>query len=223
MEKRLRNALITGVVIVLIVGIAGTYLLIAEYGLEILRFPPSDEEMIDHFRRHRADFERLVQIYREDPHLPTRSSGIVWEPTPEIEAIMKRINVDILRTDWCVWLPPDPYSEDAKTQRETLQLGRKIHRGDAEARQYSGVLLRYAHPPVRRRGDLVEYFSRVSKGYYYTPFPPKIERGRLKKPFGCGAAWISPTLNLFPSELSSGTCVYRQFEPQWFIEMCQGH
>jgi hypothetical protein len=123
-EKRLRNVLIAGVVIVIIV----TCLVIAEYGLAPFRFLPNDQEMIDHFLRHREDFERLVQIYREDPYLPNRS-GIVWEPTPEIEAIMKRINVDILRTDWCVWLPPDPYSEDAKTQTETLQLRRKIHRG----------------------------------------------------------------------------------------------
>lgn len=221
MEKRLRNVLIAGV-IVIIVGIAGTCLLIAEYGLDILRSPPSDEEMIDHFRKHRSDFERLVQIYREDPSLPNRF-GIVWEPTPEIEEIMKRINVRLLRTDWCVWLPPDPYSEDAKTRIETLQLNRKIHGGDAEARQYSGVLLGYAHPPVRRRGGIVEYFSQVFKGYYYTPFPPRIERGRLKRPFGCGDEWIFPTLDLYPSEFTSEWCVYRQFEPQWFIEMCQGH
>jgi hypothetical protein len=214
MEKRLRNVLIAGVVI----GIIVTCLLISEYGLAPFRFLPSDEEMIDHFRKHRADFELLVQIYREDPHLPNRG-GIVWEPTPEIEAIMKRINVRLLRTDRCFWLPPDPYSEDAKTQTETLQLGQK--RGEAEARQYSGVLLGYAHPPVRR--GLVENFSQVFKGYYYTPFPPRIEEGRLKRPFGFGDEWIFPTLDLYPSKFTSEWCVYRQFEPQWFIEMCQGH
>ncbi|MEW6112143.1 MAG: hypothetical protein AB1664_08445, partial [Thermodesulfobacteriota bacterium] len=61
-------------------GVAETYQDDAPY----LRRLPTDEEMIAHFQKHRADFERLVQIYREDPNLPTRPGINYDEVTPEV-------------------------------------------------------------------------------------------------------------------------------------------
>jgi hypothetical protein len=192
-------------------GISSTYELNAPY----FRSLPSDEEMIAHFQKHRADFERLVQVYREDPLLPTRWGWVV--PTPPIKAIMERAKVNEMHSDWIVWMPPDPYSDDAKQKIKTLGLSRRASRYDPAMRKFGGVFLGYGHPQVRR---LNWYLSDVYKGYYYAPFPPRIEKGRLKTPHG--DKWISPTLDSYPSNLISGNCVYRQFEPQWFLELCQG-
>jgi hypothetical protein len=78
----------------------------------LLRPLPSDEEMIANFRRHRADFKQLVRIYREDLSVPTDVVGTL-EPTPEIKAIMDRINVDVVKGDGMVWMPPNPYCHDS--------------------------------------------------------------------------------------------------------------
>jgi hypothetical protein len=59
-------------------GIRAAYEANARY----VRPLPSDEAMIAHFRRHRADFERLVQIYRNDQSLYTPWGGLC-NPPPE--------------------------------------------------------------------------------------------------------------------------------------------
>jgi hypothetical protein len=193
-------------------GISATYEANAQY----VRLLPSDEEMIAHFRRHRVDFERLVQIYRNDQSLYTPWGGL-RDPPPHVKEIMERIGVYGVLSDWTIWMPPDPYSEEAQQQVKTLGLIPMIRRGYPEARKFSGVRLWYAPGHVKR---LNENLSDVLKGYYYTPFVPKIENGLLNKP--SGGEWIASTLNNYPSRLKSGECVYRQFEPHWFIELCQG-
>jgi len=185
-------------------GFSATYDSYAPY----FRFLPSDEEMIAHFQKHRADFERLVRIYRGDE--PAVSAG-------EVEAIVKRIKVRWVRSDRTVWLPPDPYSDDAEQTTKKLDLRRRALRFDPAMRKFAGVFLGYDHPPVRR---LNWYLSDVYKGYYYTPLPPRIDRGRLRTPDGDKRVFA--TLDSYPSDLISGYCVYRQFEPQWFLEICQG-
>ena len=75
---------------------------------------PSDEEMIENFRKHRADFEHLVTRYREDLSVPTHFYALV--PTPEIKAMMQRISVTKVFGDAVVWMPPDPYSKDPDFQ-----------------------------------------------------------------------------------------------------------
>jgi len=178
--------------------------------MPMLRFLPSDEEMVAHFQRHRADFERLVQLYREDPR-----RGVMIKPTREMKTIMKRIKVNGIAPDQRIWLPPDPYSGQARREIETLRLRRKADRGDPEARKFGGVILDYTPEPVIRLKNL----SYVAKEYYYTPLVPKVEGGLLKTP---DVNWrIFPTLNRYPPDLWAMQCAYRQFEPQWFIRMCE--
>jgi len=69
-------------------GITGTY----EDDAPFFRSLPSDEEMIANFRKHRADFERLVQIYREDLSVPNDEVGVLL-PSAEVKKIMDRIRV----------------------------------------------------------------------------------------------------------------------------------
>ncbi|MEW6532819.1 MAG: hypothetical protein AB1473_18460 [Thermodesulfobacteriota bacterium] len=194
-------------------GVAETY----EDDAPYFRGLPTDEQMIAHFRKNRADFERLVQIYRQDPKLPNRWGMVDYQELDrEKQAIMARVGVNGMRGDLQSWVPPDPYSAEAQNQVANLHLFREAQEGTPKGRKYSGVILSYAHPPViRLNADLAWVF----KGYYYTPFVPNVENDRLKKPRG--NEWISPTLNRYPSNLACGDCVYRQFEPQWFIRLCE--
>jgi hypothetical protein len=209
-------AMVVVTAVTLYLGLA-FFVLFVDFGWEPFRSPPTDEEMIAHFHKHRADFEQLVQIYREYRSLPNRGGMVGFdEPPPKIKAIMDRINVSGMEGDWEVWLPPDPYTEEARHEVKASGLLRKAQLGHADGRKFSGVILRYAHQPVRR---LEGHWPRVFKGYYYTPFPAKVEKGLLKKPER--AEWIVPTLDTYPAKLIPGNCVYRQFEPQWFIRMCE--
>lgn len=186
-------------------------------GWDPFRSLPTDEAMIAHFHAHRTDFEQLVEIYREYPLLPNRvGTDGDDEPLQRIKTIMDRIKVTGMRQDGQIWLPPDPYSPRAREKAwRSGPLGDAYRRG-VEGRRYTGVLLAFSHEPVRRWAD---DFARVEKGYYYVPFPARVENGRFRKPDG--GARVVPTLNSYPPELLRGTCVYRQFEPHWFIEVCQ--
>ncbi|MEW6141449.1 MAG: hypothetical protein AB1733_24770 [Thermodesulfobacteriota bacterium] len=190
-------------------------LTIAYHGLRnnweaLLTFPPSDEEMVAHFRAHRADFERLVQLYGQDPR-----HGVIIRPTREMRAIMKRIKVTWMVPDTKIWMPPDPYSEEARHEIKRLNLEWKRHRGYPEVRRFSGVILGYQHKPAIRLKNL----SYIEKEYYYLPVVPQVANERLRTP--TGHTRLFPTLNSYPADLVSGWCVYRQFEPQWFIRMCE--
>lgn len=201
---------------ILVVGVA-LALFYAEYGMAPLRFLPSDEAMIANFHSHRADFERLVHIYRECPILPIRM-GHVFEVTPEIRAIMRRINISGIDNDSRLWLPPDPYSDDVKQRIKSRGLWKKLVRGRLEARQYAGVVLFYDHRTIRKWDS---HFTSVYKAYYYTPAIPRIEEGYLLQPER-GRLRILPVLCKYPSDVGEEYgCVYRQIELQWFIRMCE--
>ena len=190
-----------------------------------LRSPPTDEEMIDHFRKHRADFERLAKIYREDPS-PAYDAWGVPKPTPEANAIMRRINVCDMKSDLQLWLPPNPYFSGARERIAELGLMRKLLHGEVGGRKYSGVVLPFCHKLVYR--TWIHWFNieypRVWKSYYFTPIAPDVIDGQVQLP-GLqgppGGVWpIFPTLNSYPSDLGHTSC-YRQFQPQWFIRLDQ--
>lgn len=174
---------------------------------------PSDEEMIENFRKHRADFERLAQIYREDLSVPTHFYALV--PTPEIKAIMQRINVTKIYGDAVVWMPPDPYSKDPNFPEDKSKLVAKWY--SPERRKFSGVMFRYAHGTVIKLGV-------VEKRYYYVPFEPKILGGKLIVPATLltgGIGDIFHSLNTYPPDFKLWDAVYREIEPHWFIQMYQ--
>lgn len=169
---RTRKAVWLRVLLGLAIGIGllivSSYLLMfhAFYSLAdlplLLRPLPSDEEMITNFQRHRADFERLVQIYREDLSIPT--DFILLQPTPQIRNLMSRINVDAVEGDDMVWIPPDPYSKDLSSRKQKADVDHW-----PQKRKFSGVKLSYAY------GEIITYhFNLISKNYYYVPFIPQI-------------------------------------------------
>jgi hypothetical protein len=184
----------------------------------LLRFFPSDEEMIGHFRKHRAEFDRLVQIYREDLSVPVDVVGYLL-PTPEVKAIMDRINVTHVRDDQVPWIPPEPYSRDAGIQSEHTKFLVKADR--SEKRKYASVVLHYDHPKVLR----LKYMGPVWKKYCYTPLVPRIRDGKLWFPIvsllAYGTGPVVQSLNTYPPDLGPFDCAYREIEPHWFVRMYQ--
>jgi hypothetical protein len=208
--KPLWLKILTGFSLLVAVVLVANYESCAPY----FRGLPSDEEMIENFQKHRADFERLVQIYREDLSVPINRVGILL-PTPEIKAMMDRINVARVRMDNVIWMPPDPYSKDPDFQEEKSKFVAKWY--SPETRKFSGVIFRYAHGKVIRLGV-------VEKRYYYVPFVPKILGGKLIVPATLltgGIGDIFHSLNTYPPDFKLWDAVYREIEPHWFIQMSQ--
>ncbi len=144
-----------------------------------LRSPPSDEEMIDHFRKHRADFERLVKIYGEDPSVRIRC-GQPTIPPPAIAAIMQRTKVCDMQSDFQFWLPP---GSGLRVGRVQWDIREKLRRNEIEARKYSGIFFCYNHEPVFRTSYWFSlFFPWVRKGYYYTPIAPEVVTGDPQYP-----------------------------------------
>jgi len=181
----------------------------------MFRSLPTDEEMIANFYKNREDFDRLARIYREDKWVPAIMRVLI--PTPEITAIMARINVTAVKGDGGIWIPPDSYSMDPDSLERKLEL--KIGRDGPAARKYSGVIFSYKDGRVIRRN----YGQPVYKQYYYVPVVPKVEDGVLVPPGT--STWsdnrVLESLNRYPSGFATFNCVYRQIEPQWLIRMCQ--
>jgi len=188
-------------------GLSETYEDCAPY----FRSLPTDEQMISNFNKHRADFERLVHIYREDMSVPTDIVGYLL-PNSDLQAIMNRINVASIRSDRTIWMPPNPYSIEPDFLK-----GMAVLRGRSgvQARKYSGVIFNYAHDTVYS----LRYLAPVCKGYYYTPFVPRVTEGLLRTPEDAGK--MLPTLNSYPPVQYWGECFYRQIAEHWFIRFCQ--
>jgi hypothetical protein len=162
--------------------------LYAEFGWDLFRTLPTDEQMIEHFRKHRADFDKLAQHYSRFPGA---------DPTPELMALMDRINVTRVSHDMVTWVPTDSSPHD-------------------DSRRYSGVVLHYGHPGVRKFDD---YLSSVNKLYYYTPFPAPVEDGRLCRPYPSLPLDIFPSLNTYPCELEPHAPVLRKIDSLWYLQM----
>lgn len=157
--------------VLLFVLLAYLGFLVLRYGLydpASFRSLPSDSEMIENLQRHRADFERLVQIYREDLSMPTDRIFGSLNPTPETKQIMNRVKIDDIKTDREIWLPPNPYSKEIFSGN-WMELRIKRGYDDPARRKYSGVILNYVHKAVTRR----EYMEPVYKRYYYVPLTQK--------------------------------------------------
>jgi hypothetical protein len=196
-------------------GISRTYEGVAKH----FRSLPSDEEMIANFHEHRADFERLVQIYREDLSVPTLF--IQLKPTPEVKAIMDRIHVGAVWGDGIIWLPPNPYSTEPSFLKRRRSLHLKLFsretRQSRETREFSGVMLYYIHPTV------MGFKYPLHKKYYYVPFAPRVKKGELLLPGGRGWACMAETLDSWPFDCRLSQCAYRQIEPHWLIGLCEGY
>jgi hypothetical protein len=192
-------------------GFAVTYYSFAP----LFRNLPSDEEMIEHSYKHRSDFQRLAQIYGEDLSVPCDDVGTLL-PTPEIEAIMARINVPLIYGDWSTWMPADSNSQDNKPQEDRLE-PRSYH---GAPRQFRGVNFHYAKVQTLSGDNLIP----VYKWYYYVPLAPKVVNGRLRTPNQKQVGYLLQSLNAHMPAFDTCDCNckdYRLIETHWYIGMCR--
>jgi len=131
----------------LVCATAATY----ESYAQCLRSLPSDDEMIANFHKHRADFDRLAQIYRGDLSVPTDFDFL--QPTPEVKRLMDRINVAWVEGDGVIWLPETADSTRPDLLRYKRELLAKPY--SPERRKFSGVILGYAHKKVESLKNLM--------------------------------------------------------------------
>lgn len=209
----------------------------------------SDEEMIAHFRAHRAEFEELVRRYRDYPRPPDKDTSR-WYKEGNTPELMQRAGVARLVGLVPTW-HPNPYSvKSAKEFHELVKAGQARKLGLFKKYDTVGVTpipKRLPLPWIKDKTNQYRFNTFVHgtiwKDYCHFPEIPRIENGELLWPLtivGRGASnseyhekqgvstWqnrdrILPSLNKFPEEWKSFECVYRQIEPHWYLRMCNGH
>jgi len=167
---------------------------------------PSDQEMIEHFKRNRPTFEKLVHIFRN-----CRGCGrFIHESSPEIYRMMKKVGVDDIgeaNGQFRRWYP-DPYSQEtldvlkeiyirpigkALTDEGTMAILRKrlpaLFEGVAPladvmdvAQVTSPVRFDFGPDPDTPQWGIptVRYpDSFLKKGLCYYPHPPRMENGHV--------------------------------------------
>lgn len=180
---------------------------------------PRDEEMIAHFRAHRAEFEELVTLYRNYRPLP--SDPPAWDDIQEIKARRERIGVRYVTEQLGIWLP-NPYSPE--TGKLILELIHSHQFGRSEDRRYKTLKIT---PADRRYYWMASFrYGTIWKDYNHFPEAPKVENGQLwtsidDRGRSDSMGLVLESLNAFPPNWEKGDCVYRPIEPKWFIRMCR--
>ncbi|MDR2635536.1 MAG: hypothetical protein LBC08_01770 [Campylobacteraceae bacterium] len=171
----------------------------------------SDEEMIAHFKEHRAEFEELVKRYREfDPEIaesefivkkqengeyekiPYRSHNLWRNQENTLELIQKtgiytlyvHSKNPAIDDSITLWLP-NPYSEEtAKLAKEMINSSKKIHDDFSEKKpvEYQyGAIVINLKPKVKYQRN-TRVFDELYKDLYFIPEIPRIEDGKLLDP-----------------------------------------
>lgn len=179
---------------------------------------PSDNEMIEHLRIHRADIEELIDLHR-NYRLQPGEKPVGWTSIPPIQTLLARTGIQYVHnTTGGLWLPK-PYSVD--TARQAVEMRRRL--GLYACRQYCAKRIRLADD---RAFILKVRYGWLFKDFTYFPQPPKISGGKLWPPVNergnsRAKGRVLKDLDRFPPRWKKGECVYRQIEPQWFIRMCR--
>lgn len=184
---------------------------------------PNDEEMIAHFKAHRAELEAVVESYREYT-APQDDPGRYWGDTPEAQALLNGAGIRYVNNVGALWFP-DPYSGETAKQAQVLRknMGKRVF--DLYPK-YSSLYVspadqRYYRKSLRYLTDFA-----IWKDFYHIPEVPKIENGKLWYPVDVDGKLksgrrIFTSLNDYPPEWKRGECVFRQLEAHWFIQMCR--
>lgn len=241
--SKIKSALPSLIVLVLIICVSLAALGCGvHYLLWIWNPLARDEQMIENFMTHRADFIEVVHRYRNYQRSPDKDASSWYKEGDTQELYKRAMIVDIDAQG--IWLP-NPYSAETAKRKYGL-VGFEYNRKYGALRISPTCPSCAAHPDQRgdldhRRNTLL--FGTIWKDYYFFPEVPRVESGKLLWPLSVvgkgfpgaqfhekeGVATIQkkervlPSLNRLPSHWQESECVYRQIEPQWFIRMCNGH
>ncbi len=183
----------------------------------------SDDEMIAHFHEHRAEIEELVKRYRD--WKPSKET-LIWEKIPGNKPLMEKAKVKRVDGEAPTW-PLNPYSQKAMKEFSDAQLAGKI----PTLNPYNSIKVELVDEddPQRRFGIVVTSSGvhLIFKDLVFMPEIARIEGENLwlhVHPLtgDSGKLRIFPSLDSYPSSWIRGECVYRQFEPHWFIRLCSG-
>jgi len=209
---------------------------------------PSDEEMMANFYAHRADFEELVWRWREHPPV-SDGKGIGYLFPRENAQQMKRAGISRINESIPFWYP-DPYSIQTAQKRYDMAARKNdpvygfdvLHKYREAVIKPEHEIDRYTKSRLIRANNDVR-LSMVWKDFVHMPEVPRIENGWLLNPPSVASSKIAPddqyhekenvyvqqkrrrvlsSLNTIPEDWKVNECVYRQLEPQWFLQMCNG-
>lgn len=219
---------------------------------------PSDAEMIAQFNAHQTEHEKLVQGYRNNRPSRTLPGSVPYEHINEIRGLMNKLEVYHLgeaQGGSGQWYPY-PYSkkvlqtlrflyvrplEQAATNEEIIQ---KLQDEMPELFKQEQMPLRDIGDIVRVtsaihlqlgsekqpyvRGPLAYFPTRIHKGYYYFPQPPRLKDGHvmvlslnLQDSGYRPGQRVFESLDDYPPDWAKGECVLKRINLHWFITMCR--
>lgn len=185
---------------------------------------PSDEAMIEHFYEHQAEFEELLRRYRTyEKNEPCKVRPCTWDSVAETQALKEKVGVFSIGFNvGRLWLP-DPYMPDAaKRGREFVLSNRYPYDGDRLFHRYAAATFRRTDETPN--GEMTLRYGRITKTYMHVPEVPRVENGNFWWPPAFDrqlSSRVFESLNAYPPNWRRAECVYRRFEPQWFIRMCR--
>ncbi len=182
---------------------------------------PPDEKYIEIFQTHRADLETMIKAYYAAP------AAYLWDHSPEMQKIKKRAGIyRIVENGY--WMP-DLYSVESQ-QRKLQLFAVTTAEGRFALRQYAALQVEISNSHGFESSPRYLSSSFVLKRLLYIPTVPKTSNGKLWPPvsppqsqdeYERSAKRLLPSLTSYPDNWQDSECVYRQLEPQWFIEMCR--
>jgi hypothetical protein len=203
-----------------VISIVVLILLLTAYYLLIIRNPlPSDEQMIEHFQKHRSDIEELVRRYRSYSTEPDVDHS-TWFRKGDTMDIMEQARIDWL-AHGAIWLP-NPYSiESAKLIKDDIKHGE----GNMLFNKYGGLMVSLL--PRKYYSKFHLRYLKIWKDIYFIPEVPRIEDDELLWPFNTRGKYtarrrILSSLNGFPENWKAHECVFKQIETHWFLRLCNG-
>lgn len=212
-----------------LIFILGVFLLLANlYACNEKTELPTDEEMIKHFYENRSDIEILVSRYRTYDPGPKKSHDD-WMTIADTPLIMKKAKV--FRIEYSPLDPwaPNPYSlETAKQQEQVIFKKNTTIPISVPFSFYKQGMLWIEFSPRERYREPRLLTGVVSKTLVFIPEVPKIEDGYLLGPLRTNGEYsfkikIVESTDFIPSWSKYNKfykCVFKQIEPQWFLELC---
>ncbi|WP_374403240.1 hypothetical protein [Niveibacterium sp.] len=188
---------------------------------------PRDEELIAHFKAHRAEFEFLVRTYYSAPEPRPGQHRVLWDETAKVQNVKKALSVDWIGPHGAFW-PRDPYAPDAVERIRAIDVATpegRFARRQQESLKVVFFVDRTEALALRFPGDAM-----IWKALFHTPVPVRVTDGYLEYPpepgkrtpnFSAIPEQVLDSLNGYPSGWKKGECLYRQIDPQWFLMMCR--
>lgn len=163
---------------------------------------PSDQEMIDSFKKHRGDFDEI-----RDKALSQRGYMMSLNNPPWKARVGHAYQI-------VPWTPSVYSSPRFVEPASTHEWSWEFHVD--ETMYIAGARKNWPH--VNRL-----------KGYAYFPLPaPRVEQGRLLGPMLKNGQQFSRRVleqldGNWPADWASYECLLRRIEPQWFLFICKDH